>query len=71
MQKGTGEHNSVVGKLLRRIRQYAHDKTLYEAEEDIVKNVGAIALEGMYLPLSGTILQISYVFRVGGSDTVW
>ncbi|KAI0767311.1 CyP450 monooxygenase [Fomes fomentarius] len=61
--KDTGEHNSVVGKLLRRIRRYAHDKTLYEAEEDIVKNVGAIALEGgsdtMFSVVQTTFLAMS------------
>lgn len=73
MQSETGEHNSVVGKLLQRVAQYADIKALYQEEEDIVKNVGAIALEGMYLnavdipPLKFTAKSLSIA---GGADTV-
>ncbi|KAI0767313.1 CyP450 monooxygenase [Fomes fomentarius] len=39
-------HDSVVGKLLRKISQYAHIEAVYQEEEDIVKNVAAVALLG-------------------------
>ncbi|KAI0767308.1 CyP450 monooxygenase [Fomes fomentarius] len=52
-----------IGKLLQRIAQYADIKELYEEEEDIVKNVGAIALEGgadtMFSVIQTTFLAMS------------
>ena len=70
MQADDDAQSSIVGQLLSKLPPQS-DGAFWEEEVEIAKNVGAIALEGMYQEhLWPTAALIIVILAVAGADTV-